>query len=211
MGVIFWLFGYISGYLAIVVLALALSAGLYMLAELAEEHLTLTGKIVKTVVVVVAIVQLLLWIDGMPTFESLIGLGSTGIYASMMVDYPYMKLVSPSSIGSVVAFIASNLLFLKYFTANHNNILHVFGYFVVLVWSIPCGLFVSLTVNDNTLPSVSAGIPLTSNNGLNSGSSSGKSRTIIKLIYDATVDFLKKLNLQGNITNVVKSMMDKNN
>ena len=47
MGVIFWLFGYVSGYVAIMGVALAIAVGLYCVAELAEEYPSLTGKIIK--------------------------------------------------------------------------------------------------------------------------------------------------------------------
>ena len=53
---------------------------MYIVAELCEEYPTISGKIIKIALVVVIIIHLILWIDGIPWKESLIGIISHGCY-----------------------------------------------------------------------------------------------------------------------------------
>jgi hypothetical protein len=65
---------------------------MYIVAELCEEYPTISGKIIKIALVVVIIIHLILWIDGIPWKESLIGIISHGCYALMLRNFPFVQL-----------------------------------------------------------------------------------------------------------------------
>lgn len=154
----FWLFSYISGYIAILLLALSISSGLYLLAELAEEYPTLTGKCIKYLTGVALVLQVVLLIDGLPMYQSCIGLVSHVIYASMLKQFPFVQLYSVQSLLAVLAFFACNIVWLQYFIENGTyEMLQVLGFFVLLVWAVPCALFISVSLNDNSLPGMFGG------------------------------------------------------
>ena len=131
---------------------MALSSALYLVAEWAEEFPTLAGKVVKGCLVGALCLHLLLWFDGMPWYESLVGIGCNLVYASMFSSYPFIEVLSVRSVSSMLAFLFSHYVWFSYFLDNTSDILHVVGFFVVMVWLVPGGLFVSVTVSDATLP-----------------------------------------------------------
>eukprot|EP01031_Cornospumella_fuschlensis_P036091 gene36091-43762_t len=153
MGTIFWVFSHISGYISVLVLALALSAGLYMLSMLAEEFPKITGQVLKYSLAAIAIVQILLWIDGLPAYESMVELCTLVAYGSMLRRFPYIDVVSIESVCAVIGFFATNIVWLRFFLKGSDDALSVLGFFVVIVWAIPCGLVASLTINEYSLPS----------------------------------------------------------
>ena len=158
-GALLWLFCGIFGYLSLILLAVCISSALYLLAELAEEYPSQVGNILKNVLFPVVIgLHLVLWIDGLPFLETFLGLASHGCYYLMLQHYPLLKLNSYEAPLSLFMFVISHYFWFVFFTDPMNyhlpgrDLLHLVGFFVVLVWSVPFGLFISLTISDNILP-----------------------------------------------------------
>lgn len=156
MGLIFNLFANLSGYSAIVLCSLSLTAGLYMMAELAEEYPRITGKILNFLIIFVMIMYIILYMDGLPIKESIIGILCQIAYISMLKKFPFIRLVSIQSFASVIAIIASHYFWLNYFLNlgeyRDNHSFQIVGFFVIMVWATPIGLLISLTINDNVIP-----------------------------------------------------------
>lgn len=156
MGIIFNVFTSLALYTSLVLCSLSLTAGLYMLAELAEEFPTLTGKILRYLITFVLIVYFILCIDGLPVKETFIGILCHIAYLSMLSTFPFIELVSLKSFASVVAVIVSNYFWLSYFLNleehKDDHFFQIIGFFIVMVWATPIGLLISLTINDNILP-----------------------------------------------------------
>lgn len=205
-GVIFWIFGYISGYVAILALALSISAGLYFLSELAEEFPSTTGKVLKYGLAGVAAMQLILLIDGLPLFECGVEFVALIAYTSMLNSFPFVKFVSLPTISSMILFLATNLCWLRYFIKSEHDALSIIGYFVIIVWAVPCGLFISLSVNDNTLPGL-LGQSTSGSNGL--GETTGKKKSIFRTIFDAVYENLTVLMNTFGMLNPLKLLQDK--
>jgi hypothetical protein len=205
MGVVFWLLGYVSGFLTLVLIALSISSGLYLLAELAEEFPSMSGKVTKYLLISVLVLQVVLWIDGLPLRESVGGLVAHLIYASMLRNFPFVDLVSLPTIGSVFAFVGSNVMWLFYFTRRTSHFVQVVGFFVLCVWSVPCALFVSLTPSDNALPVLSGpGARMMHGDGTDSGpAGGGKKKSMFKMISDPILGFFEKF---GNVSGVVQAL-----
>ena len=185
-GAVFWLLGYVFGYVALLVVALALSSALYLVAEYAEEFPSFAGKVIKYSLVLVLSLHLLLWFDGMPWFESVVGIACNVCYASMLSTFPFVEILSVRSIASALAFLAAHYIWFSYFLNSGSDILHVVGFFVVMVWFVPGGLFVSLAINDNVLPGVS-GSKLGAGGGVGGGVGGGgsqKGTNLFKTLFD---------------------------
>ena len=181
-GGLFWLLGYVFGYVALLVVALALSSALYLVAEYAEEFPTFAGKVVKYCLAVVLVLHLVLWFDGMPWFESLVGIGCNVCYATMFSSFPFVEILSARSIASALAFLLAHYVWFSYFLENGADIMHVVGFFVVMVWLVPGGLFVSLSINDNVLPGVTGSAKAAA------AGEKGKGANLFKSIFDLVQD-----------------------
>ena len=184
-GRLLWLFGFISSYIAVVCVALSVAVGLYYVAELAEEYTTISGKIIKYSTLVVMGLHLVLMLDGLPIYNTLVGLACHACYYSLLKGFPFVNTLSLEALLSVVAFVVSHFVWFQYYTdftygMVRHDFLTVLGFFFVMLWMIPIGLFVSISVNDNVLPGV--GPSMTSSNGINN--SGGGSRNIFKGLFD---------------------------
>lgn len=189
MGVVFWFFSFVSIFVMLVVLALSIASGLYLLSEFAEEFPTAAGKIMKYSLLVVSVCQFALWVDGLPLIPCLFQSCALGAYFSTLRNFPFVQLTSWRSIFSMILFLLTNAFWLHYFLSQRKDILSILGFFVVMVWSVPCGMFVSLTVNDSVLPGV-IGQPKAAN-GLSSStnnSGKGKPKSIFKTLFEAFTD-----------------------
>lgn len=184
-GRLLWLFCFVSSYIAIVCLALSVAIGLYYVAELAEEYTTLSGKIIKYSALVVMGLHLVLMLDGLPLYNSFVGLACHACYYSLLKNFPFVNTLSLEALLSIVAFIVSHFVWFQYFTdysygMMRHDFLTVLGFFFVMLWMVPIGLFVSISVNDNILPGV--GPSMASSNGING--SGGGGRNIFKSLFD---------------------------
>jgi Transmembrane adaptor Erv26 len=155
MGIFFRVFTSIAGYGSLLLCALALTAGLYMLAEFAEEYPSFTGRVMKGLVIGVVAVYVILAVDGMPLKESLIGIVSHLTYYTMLSKFPFLEFFSLKSVASLAAIVSSHYFWFAFFIDHqHDFAMHqILGFFIVMVWAVPCGLLISLTINENVLPS----------------------------------------------------------
>lgn len=206
MGVLFQFFSFISGYIAILILALCIASGLYLLTEFTEEFPTFTGQILKYILVTISILQVLLYFDGLPLFESSIQFISLGIYAYMFKDFPFVEFFSVPTVASMVAFLVTNVVWLNFFLRMSSDTLTIIGFFIVLVWILPCGLFVSLSVSDHVLPGIT-GIPAADNGLENTDSkASGKKKSAFRVAFDS---FFEMLASMGGGFRVFSAVQDK--
>jgi hypothetical protein len=219
MGVVFWTLGYASGFLILVLAALSMSSGLFLLAELAEEFPSMARKIIQYMLVLIVVLHVVLYIDGLPFLEATTGVLVHTFYSTLLNSFPFIEIFSIKSVGSVVGFLICNAVWLHFFYDNFYEPLQVIGFFVVCVWSVPIGLFVSLTLSDNALPGGGgfSNIIYRSNGGGgnvdSSGiltTSSGKKRGLYLVIYDAGNQFLSSVSIYGvSIFNIFRAAQDK--
>jgi hypothetical protein len=199
MGTLFYLFSHISAYLTILALALALASGIYILSTLAEEFPTATAKLLKYTIATNCLIQILLWMDGLPTNESIIQLFSFLAYASMMGNFPFFDLLSLSTLCALLGFCITNIMWLRYFLKLNEDPLSVLGFFVVIVWAVPCLLVASLTVNEYALPS--------NNTTLHTDASEGKRKSTFRVMYDYLAEKLDAMT--AGLLGTVKLMREK--
>ena len=190
-GYVLWGLTHTAALVALILLALALSSGLYMISELCEEYPTFAGKIVKLSVYVVMALHLVVYLDGIPFYCCLVGAISHLFYLLALQRYPLIQLFSVQTALVLIAFVASHMVWFDYFITSNNGgyksrngdyydhdydnnhttsqnfeFSQILGFFLVMIWFIPFSLFVSLTINDYSLPGQPGGMGVSTNYGL---------------------------------------------
>jgi len=93
-------------------------AGLYYLAELAEEYTTSTRKFILFMISFTIFVYLLLiFFEDFSWTIVLCGLTAQGFHFSIMNNFPFIRLLSVQFIGSLVMLVINHLLAFQYFTS----------------------------------------------------------------------------------------------
>ncbi|KAK9497623.1 hypothetical protein O3M35_004315 [Rhynocoris fuscipes] len=152
------LFMYLMSCFALIVqiifLTIAIGAGLYYLAEMVEENTVMSKKIIfwMTNIVLLLFVGLLLFEDiPLPLLVS--GILSQIFHHLIICNFPYFEVTSFSFIGAVCLFFVNHYLAFSYFSFTPYSFSEVMAFFTLCLWLIPFSLFVSLSANDNVLPS----------------------------------------------------------
>mmetsp|Transcript_63902 Transcript_63902/g.142738 ORF Transcript_63902/g.142738 Transcript_63902/m.142738 type:complete len:134 (-) Transcript_63902:1196-1597(-) len=97
MGILFTAMTYISGYIFLIFVAVCLACGLYYLAELAEEHTSLTKKMMWVADVAVLITHALFFVfEELPPLALGVGFISHILYLVLLRGFPFLRLLSPT-------------------------------------------------------------------------------------------------------------------
>jgi len=144
-----------------IISAVCMACGLYYMSELAEEHTSLAKRILKHMIhfQIVAHVLLLIY-ERFPSLYVSLGLLTHCCYFLLLRKFPIVELSSGVFIMACVLFVVSNIGWFVLFKNNVELIDRyavlsgpaVSAFFALMVWSVPIGLFVSLTLNDSMLP-----------------------------------------------------------
>ncbi|XP_055705696.1 protein TEX261 [Phlebotomus papatasi] len=177
MGFLFIL-SYISLLLQITFATISIAAGLYYLAELVEEYTVVAKKVILTMILSTAGVYVLLAIfDSLPWMMITCGLLAQGIHALIMKNFPYVQFLSFSFLGSVILLLINNYLAFTFFATHYYILSEVIAYFTICLWLVPFALFVSLSANDNVLPTVNERSHLLGENDVVTNYFSSKKKT----------------------------------
>lgn len=155
-------------------LVFTIATSLYYISEQLEEHVGLAKRYITRYIQFVMVFHVLLWIgDGLSLWRTLWSLATNFIYLTVMSSFPVVNLTSPNFIAACVGAVSSHFLWFWYFTDESlpsyqiyervptykGDTLPPFGYvasfFGMLIWTVPFLLFLSLSANDNILPTVS--------------------------------------------------------
>jgi|TARA_B100001142_G_scaffold96742_1_gene98630 hypothetical protein len=176
---------YTGGYLFLVFIAVCLATGLYYLAEIVEEYTRVTKKVLTWAIKIsVGMNVALLVIDRLPFLCILISCAAQGAYWTLLKRFPFMELASPEFLGSVGALILNHFMWMRHFKHDDHHddhygryndghsVEYLLGFFLMVVWIVPFGFFISLAANESVLPG-GGGVGLkgsgASSDGLNAG------------------------------------------
>uniref|UniRef100_A0A915K098 Protein TEX261 n=1 Tax=Romanomermis culicivorax TaxID=13658 RepID=A0A915K098_ROMCU len=135
---------------------LALASGLYYIAELIEEYTSLAAKILRSIIWVTILLYLgFYFFENLPIKLLICGTASQIFYLRLLKGFPVFHVYSLSFILSCVLLIINHYLTLSYFAVQLTPFSQVMAFFVLCVWIVPFSLFISLTANDNVLPTTS--------------------------------------------------------
>ncbi|KIO32848.1 hypothetical protein M407DRAFT_66164 [Tulasnella calospora MUT 4182] len=168
---------YVAAAAAFVFVTLSLASGLLWLAELIEENSKLAKTIGIRVTYAIILLHLGLWFtENMPIRLIAFSIFCHVVYLqNFSATWPLISLTSWSFLGSCILVVADHFLWFFHF-ANHNqemrrrggynrppyhhnpqlnrhhSFMEVASFFGTCVWLIPLFLFLSLSANDNALP-----------------------------------------------------------
>ena len=81
---------------------------------------------------------------------------------ALLSSFPFFSVSSPSFILSVVMVVLNHYLAFSFFGENYYPFSEVMAYFTVCMWLVPFSFFVSLSANENVLPTLNERRPLLS-------------------------------------------------
>jgi len=146
---------WVSTILQICFVTLAIAAGLYYLAELVEEYTVMTAKVIRWMVLLTLATYLgLLCFESLPTTLIIGGLVAQVAHLALLSSFPFFSVTSASFVVSVVMVLANHYLAFKHFGETYYPFSEVMAYFTVCLWLVPFSFFVSLSANENVLPTM---------------------------------------------------------
>jgi len=144
---------WISYFMVTLFSVLCLATGLYYLAEVVEEYAVISRKLIKySIFAVVGIHLLMFFFEVFPWMYISVGLGSHATFYLLLKEFPFIELSNPKFILSVFCVIVDHSLWFYHFTQNYMEFNEIASFFLVCVWLVPFGFFISMSANDNTLP-----------------------------------------------------------
>ncbi|XP_013791603.1 protein TEX261-like [Limulus polyphemus] len=154
---------WISTVVQLCLIILAVAAGLYYLAELVEEFTTLTGKIIKALILMtLCIYGCLFLFEDLPLSLIIWGVASQVAHLFMLRTFPFFVLTSAPLVITVVLVFYNHYLAFNYFGSVYHPFSEVLAYFTLCLWIVPFAFFISLSANENILPTVSESKPIVS-------------------------------------------------
>uniref|UniRef100_A0A7S3VHE4 Uncharacterized protein n=1 Tax=Chaetoceros debilis TaxID=122233 RepID=A0A7S3VHE4_9STRA len=172
MGFVFKCVSWVGGWIAMGVLALSVSAGLYLACEIAEEYSSIVRKYLNRSTIGIIIFYVILMIDGLPAKNCLFGIFAYISYLPLLATFPFVEPISIPTILAGVTTLGNHVLWFNYFISyeyrrelnqsNHNLLagspaMGVMGFLFVFVWAVPLGFFISLTSMEESLPLAGGG------------------------------------------------------
>lgn len=157
----------LAGWFALAILALAISAGLYIACDYAEEYSSIVKRNLRLTIYILCGIYCILCIDGLPFTRCLLGITCHLSYLSLLPTFPFIQPICIETIGCFLLTIINHLYWFSYFVGDEyrysiqndgitNAGMKVLGFLFVFVWFAPIGFFVSLQSIEDSLPMSSA-------------------------------------------------------
>lgn len=123
-----------SGGLTPCVACAAAASGMYYMAELVEEHTSLTRRIMLACnVLVLAVHVLFLIFESLPLSAVAVGLAAHACYFWMLQSFPFIQIKSPQFGASCGMLVATHYFWLTHFMNHFHSMMHVVCFFVLNV------------------------------------------------------------------------------
>jgi len=142
---------------------MAIAAGLYYLAELVEEYTSLTAKVIRWMIITTLITYVCLFLfENLPTSMIVCGVVAQIAHLALLARFPFFSVSSPAFLASMLMVLVNHYLAFSYFGSNYYPFSEVMAYFTICQWLVPFAFFVSLSANENVLPTMAERSPLMS-------------------------------------------------
>lgn len=150
-----YLLSWVSSLIHVVFCTLSLAAGLYYIAEVVEEYTVVTAKVIRYIIYVTSVVYVgLYFFEKMPTQMILTGLLTNLDYFLVLSTFPNVSLTSFSFIMGIVLVLVNHYFAFSHFSMIYYPFSEILAYFTICLWLVPFSFFVSLSINDYTLPTM---------------------------------------------------------
>ncbi|CAI9555892.1 unnamed protein product [Staurois parvus] len=150
-----YVLSWLSLFIQVAFVTLAIAAGLYYLAELIEEYTVATSRIIKYMIWFSTGTLIgLYFFEKFPGIMIGVGLFTNVVYFGLLQTFPFILLTSPNFILSCVLVVLNHYLAFQHFAEEYYPFSEVLAYFTFCLWLIPFAFFVSLSAGEkNVLPS----------------------------------------------------------
>merc|ERR1712196_499485 len=98
--------------------------------------------------------HVILWLDGLPFWRIAVGILCHLMYMTLLNSFPFMELTDMNFILSCVCVIVDHYVWFRYFYDNYYMMHEMLGFFVLNVWLVPFGFFISLSINECAMPTM---------------------------------------------------------
>ncbi|KAG9317506.1 DUF396-domain-containing protein [Chiua virens] len=165
---------YVAAVAAFVFMTLSLASGLLYISELIEEHFRLAKLVGQRGICVIIALHVLLYVtDSLPLLQTIFSIISHLVYLQNFSNqWPLISLSSASFIASCLMAVMNHFLWFTHFSrlarntrpsynrnrasvSNAPGFADIATFFGICVWLVPLFLFLSLSANDNALPTSS--------------------------------------------------------
>merc|ERR1719204_1738752 len=114
------------------------------------------------IISVIAVYVGLFMFENLPTSLVAGGLVAQVGHLALLSSFPLFSVSSPSFILSVVMVLINHYFAFSHFGENYYPFSEVMAYFTICMWLVPFAFFVSLSANENVLPTLNENRPLLS-------------------------------------------------
>lgn len=160
-----YVLSWISVVIHVCIITLAIAAALYYLAEIVEEYTVITCRIIRyTILLIIGIYCCMFLFEELPMSLILCGLVNQFAYLMILRTFPFFILTSLPFIGAFSLLIFNHYLAFMHFTSVYYPFSEVMAFFTICLWIVPFSFFISLSANENVLPTIAETQPLIGDN-----------------------------------------------
>lgn len=110
-------------------------------------------KVILLLIMATATIYLgLMLFEKLPWSLILTGFAAQAVHGWIMKSFPFVRILSPEFIVAVILVIVQHFLAFRFFSQNYYPLTEVLAFFTLCLWIVPFALFVSLSANDQVLP-----------------------------------------------------------
>merc|ERR1712192_101221 len=114
-----------------------------------------TAKVIRWMVVLVLMTYIGLFIfENIPTSLVVGGILAQLAHLALLSSFPFFSVSSPSFVVAVIMVLVNHYFAFSYFGENYYPFSEVMAYFTICMWLVPFSFFVSLSANENVLPTM---------------------------------------------------------
>lgn len=155
-----YLLSWMSTFIHIALCTLSLAAGLYYIAEVVEEYTVLTAKVIRYMIYATSIAYIGIYLfEGFPFYMAFFGVLTNLDYYIVLSSFPSISLSSMSFIMGSILVLCNHYFAFQYFTTVYYPFPEILAYFTICLWLIPFSFFISLSINEYTLPTMHSNNP----------------------------------------------------
>jgi hypothetical protein len=123
----------------------------------------MTVKVIRwMIVMVIGTYICLFFFEDLPVSLILCGLIAQVAHLALLSNFPFFSVSSPAFVMAVVMVLVNHYFAFSHFGEKYYPFSEVMAYFTLCMWLVPFAFFVSLSANENVLPTVNERRPLLS-------------------------------------------------
>lgn len=98
--------------------------------------------------------------EELSTTMILVGVVAQIAHLMLLQNFPFFTMTSPPFLMAIALVVVNHYLAFQFFGQNYYPFSEVMAYFTLCLWLVPFAFFVSLSANENVLPTTSERKPL---------------------------------------------------